>query len=416
VAELVNTAVLGQDGPDAAIITMFQGLRTGLGDTAMGDVALVLGSGLTVVSMLGLIWAVMHPFDRLSALWVGGLGLAALIAATATPGWAQLPMIGTLGLLGQQSGPLALLLGLFAAICAGSLSRRASVLLALLVTLAVALGMLTGLYYGAPLSAVWTGLACGLIGLGALGLVCLTERGLPVRGGPALGAAAVLVGLLGGGIATFGSDYTGPPLVPVPSVSYTMQAWWDGGWVRLPGRRIDLEDAPGEPLTLQWAASPESLQERLAPAGWRVPPAWTLRAALAWTEGNSGSDVLPVLPRLHRGLAPVLTLVKPDASCPDCLLVLRLWRSRATVSMHDGPARPVLVGAVLRQMLRHPLPSVTLAVALPGANGPRDAVAQALGAGQVEARPGASATPDWDGAVLVAPDPATAAHQNAALR
>ncbi len=416
VAELVNTAVLGQDGPDAAIVTMFQGLRTSLGDTAMGDVALVLGSGLAVVSMLGLVWAVMHPFDRLSALWVGGLGLAALIAAAAAPGWAQLPVTEALGLLGQQSGPLTLLLGLFAAICAGSLSRRASVLLALLVALAVALGLLTGLYYGALLSTVWTGLACGLVGLGALGLACLIRRDPPVRGGQALGVTAVLIGFLGGGIATFGPDYAGPPLVPVPSVPYAMQAWWDGGWVRLPARRIDLEDAPGEPLTLQWAASPENLQKRLAPAGWRVPPAWTLRAALAWTEGNPGSDVLPVLPRLHRGMAPVLSLVKPDGSCLDCMLVLRLWRSRATVSMYDGPPRSVLVGTVLRQTLRHPLPSVTLAVALPGANGPRDAVAQALGTGRIAARPGALATPDWDGAVLVAPDPATAAHQDAALR
>lgn len=79
-----------------------------------------------------------------------------------------------------------------------------------------------------------------------------------------LGVTAVLIGFLGGGIATFGPDYTGLPLVPAPSVLYTMQTWWDGGWVRLPTRRIDLEDAPGEPLTLQWAASPESLQERLA--------------------------------------------------------------------------------------------------------------------------------------------------------
>lgn len=413
-AELANAAVLGQDGPDAAILNLFQGLRTSLGDAAMGDLALILGSAVAIMAVLGLAWAAAHRHDRRAALWVAGLSLSA--AAVAAPGWPQPSVTGTLGLLGQQGGLLALLLGLFAVACAGSLSRRAGGLLALLVTLAVALGVLEALYFGALLSTVWAGLACGLIGLGAFGLVTLTQPSLAVRGGAALSLAAALVALLGGGIAAFGADYAGPPLVPPASVRYTVQAWWDGGWTRLPDRRIDLEDAPGEPLTLQWAASPESFQERLAPGGWRVPPTWTLRAALAWTEDIPGPEALPVLPRLHRGLPSVLTLVKPDGSCPECLLVLRLWRSRATVSTHDGPARPVLVGAVLRQMLRHPLPSVTLAVALPGANGPRDAVAQALGTGRVAARPGTPATPDWDGAVLVGPDPATAAQADASLR
>lgn len=414
-AELVNAAVLSQDGPDAAILNLFQGLRTSLGDAAMGDLALILGSAVAVVAVLGLAWAVAHRHDRRAAVWVAGLSLSAAAATVAGSGWLQPSVTGTLGLLGQQGGLLAFVLGLFAVACAGSLSRRAGVLLALLVTLAVALGVLEALYHGALLSTVWAGLACGLIGLGALGLAALTQPSLAVRGGTALSLATVLVALLGGGIAAFGADYAGPPLVPAASVPYTVQAWWDGGWVRLPARRIDLEDAPGEPLTLQWAGSPDSLRDRLAPAGWRVPPAWTLRAALAWTEGNPGPEALPVLPRLHRGLPPVLTLVKPDESCPECTLVLRLWRSRATVAAHDGPAHPVLEGAVLRQTLRHPLPSVTLAVALPDANGPRDAVAQALGTGRVAARPDAVATPDWDGAVLVAPDPATAAQADAPL-
>lgn len=416
VAELVNGAVLGQGGPDRAILNLFQGLRTSLGDEAMGDLALILGSAVAIMAVLGVVWAAAHRHDGRAALWVAGLSLSATAAVMAAPGWPQPSVTGTLGLLGQQGGLLALFLGLFAVACAGSLSRRAGGLLALLVTLAVALGVLEALYFGALLSTVWAGLACGLIGLGAFGLAALTQPSLVVRGGAALSLAAMLVALLGGGIAAFGAGYAVPPLVPLASARYTEQAWWDGGWARLPDRRIDLEDAPGEPLTLQWAASPESFQERLAPGGWRVPPTWTLRAALAWTEGNPGPEALPVLPRLHKGLPPVLTLVKPDGSCPECRLVLRLWRSRATVSTHDGPARPVLVGAVLRQMLRHPLPSVTLAVALPGANGPRDAVAQTLGTGRIAARPGTPATPEWDGAVLVGPDPAMAAQADASLR
>jgi len=96
------------------------------------------------------------------------------------------------------------------------------------------------------------------------------------------------------------------------------------------------------------------------------------------------------------------------------MLVLRLWRSKTTVSMQYDSARSVLIGAVLRQTLCHSLPSVKLAAALPDANGPRDALAQALGKGQLRARPGAVANPDWDGAVLTAPDATTPIHPNAA--
>ena len=51
----------------------------------------------------------------------------------------------------------------------------------------------------------------------------------------------------------------------------------------------------------------------------------------------------------------------------------------------QGGYELVILDVMLRQTLRHPLPSVTLAMALPEANSPRDAVAQALGTGRVNA-------------------------------
>lgn len=414
-AVLVDVAAVGQDGADGAVPTLFRGLRSSWGDVAMGDVSLVLAITGVVAAVLGPAWAVVRRAGRVAVLWLGCGALALLIAHLTGPALPASGGVATLGVLGQQCGALALVLGVFAAFFAGSLSQRAGTVLALSVTLAVALSALAGLYYGARLSDLTAGLALALLGIGAIGLAHLAGPSCLAGGGVVVTAAAMLAAGLGGGMTAFGPDYAGPaPPAPVPRL-FQAQAWWDGEWVRLPARRIDLEDTPEEPLTLQWAGSAEDLSARLAPAGWHEPAPWTFRSALGWAEDAPAADALPVLPRLHRGLPPVLTLVRSDDSCParTCALVLRLWRSRAVLAAESGPPQPVLVGTVVRQELRRPLPLLTVSVAQPDLVGPRDVVAQALGMGRTALRPGTPATPDWDSRVLIAPDPAGAALHNA---
>ena len=162
-------------------------------------------------------------------------------------------------------------------------------------------------------------------------------------------------------------------------------------------------------MTLQWAGEADELATQLAPAGWHRPAPWTLRSALVWAEDAPDANALPVLPRLHQGLPPVLTLVRPDDGCParTCVLVLRLWRSRTILVGEEGISRTVLVGTVTRQALRRPVPFLMVSVPLPDANGPRDAIAQALGLGRTMMRHTTSMAfnPDWDGRVLLAPHP-----------
>ena len=413
VALLLEPAAAGQDGQDGAVQTMFRGLRSLWSDVVLGDVSLVLAVSGVVSAAVGLAWAVMQRASRVAALWLGCIALAWVIARLTGPAIQTLGVVEFLGVLGQHSGALALVLGVFSTLCARSLSRRADTLLALSTTLAIALSASASLYFGARPSELATGLALALFGVGIIGFAYHAGSGTLARGGLAASTAAALVIVLGGGMAVFGPDYAGPVRPTPPPRLFQAQAWWDGEWTRLPERRIDLEDTPGEPLTLQWAGSAEDVVARLAPSGWIAPPSWTFRSALTWLEDAPDGAGLPVVPRLHRGLPPTLTLVRPDDGCPDraCVLVLRLWTSRAMLTGTNSLLRPVLVGTAVRQVLRRPLPLVTVSVAQPDVNGPRDAVGQALGLGRIALRPDAPPTPDWDGRVLIAPQPTGAISQ-----
>lgn len=83
----------------------------------------------------------------------------------------------------------------------------------------------------------------------------------------------------------------------------------------------------------------------------------------------------------------------------------------ACFTVTNGPPRPVLIGTVVRQALRRPIPFPTVSVALPDAVGPRNALAQALGRGRIVMRPRTPTTsdPDWGAHVLAAPEPVTVA-------
>jgi undecaprenyl-diphosphatase len=84
---------------------------------------------------------------------------------------------------------------------------------------------------------------------------------------------------------------------------------------------------------------------------------------------------------------------------------LRLWASDAVLQDGTDDTCPVLVGTVMEERLRRPLGLLTLTMARPAANGPRDILAAALDHPLRVRR--ALAAPDevWDGHVILASDP-----------
>jgi membrane protein DedA with SNARE-associated domain/membrane-associated phospholipid phosphatase len=129
--------------------------------------------------------------------------------------------------------------------------------------------------------------------------------------------------------------------------------WLAQGWRALPDRRLDVAGVPEEPFGVQWACGEADLGARLAAAGWRLAPAWSLQSTLEWLVPQAQWADLPVLPRFDRGNRSHLAFVRSNAQRPDERDVLRLWRSDVQVEVGatgSGAADlPVWYGAVYRQ-------------------------------------------------------------------
>lgn len=132
----------------------------------------------------------------------------------------------------------------------------------------------------------------------------------------------------------------------------SQQAWLGGDWQRLPQRRIDLDGETEEPFALQWASSGEQLRKRLVAAGWESPVGWSLQSAAGFARSSSVASELPILPLLHDGRPPALTLVAPEETA-DTRTILRVWPSGFAVESGQGP-RPILLASIIHEQVDHP--------------------------------------------------------------
>ncbi len=135
------------------------------------------------------------------------------------------------------------------------------------------------------------------------------------------------------------------PLVPLAD-------WRVSGWRRLPTSRIGLEREPREPMTLQWAASADRVQQALRAAGWQPAAPLGQHSAAAMLASQPDILALPVQPEFHNGELPALRFVREvDAGHR---LVLQLWSTSYSVrAAADATVQvPLWVGGVERQALR----------------------------------------------------------------
>lgn len=199
----------------------------------------------------------------------------------------------------------------------------------------------------------------------------------PVAGGTLGAALAVFAGFgLWHAAATLPEALARYAPVAAPVQAIPRADWLAAGWATLPARRIDLLGETEEPFVLQWAGDPAALQALLAAKGWHAPP--PLSAALGTLlSPASGPEALPVLPRLHDGARPVLTLIRPGLDGAS-RTVLRLYASGRAVEA-AGLTRPILLGAVEGESLQRPLGLLTLPVAEEEATRPEvPAISQAI--------------------------------------
>ncbi len=118
------------------------------------------------------------------------------------------------------------------------------------------------------------------------------------------------------------------------------QTWLEDRWKDLPAWRIDLGGEREQPLTVQWAGSPEKLYEHLLSEGWSEPSSLHPKAFLEMLSPETRLQDLPLLPYLHNGYFEKMRLVRyQDGE----RLVFRLWPTGLRL---DDPSVPIWVGTV----------------------------------------------------------------------
>jgi hypothetical protein len=163
-----------------------------------------------------------------------------------------------------------------------------------------------------------------------------------------------------------------------PALETVPLADWTGtGWRQLPASRSELDGEMEEPFALQWAGTPAQMADTLRASGWQTPETWTLMSSLLWLLPTAQVQQLPVLPKFDHGEAPKITFIK--VLDVDERLVLRLWPLGREVRPDPAlPARPLWIGMVATERLRHPGGMITLARTGQDFEGPLHVLAQDL--------------------------------------
>ena len=230
------------------------------------------------------------------------------------------------------------------------------------------------LYLGAHwLSDVLGGFFIGTAWAALLGIAYLKmpDEGVPRRW---LGIVTVLVVVIAGGWHVMQRHQKGLTFyAPQQNVqSMPFPTWLADGWRDLPAWRIDMAGEREEPLTIQWAGSPDDLARYLSSKGWQHPPPLSLKNFLGMLSPDTPIEKLPVLPHLDSGRVDCLRLVRRDN---DKLWVLRLWPSDVGIA---GKNTPIFVGTIAVQYRRHLTWLITAAAGTGEYDHPQDALIQML--------------------------------------
>jgi membrane protein DedA with SNARE-associated domain len=353
---------------DATIFQWMRDLHTPWG-LALGNRLLLLGEWIVYapVALAVFIGLAVLRKRRAAAHWLAALAFGALLSAglhaipTVAPPFAffgtpppaeHLERDLVLSTIIYSFLPILLSTGAPVAI------RRVLAAGAVTILLLTALGRL---YVGAQ----WTSVTLfstlvGVIWSGLLGLGYRRHR--PERMPAAQLLPPVLIAFCIGTALAWSTLRT--PAVDIAAArSISTAQWLAQDAVDLPRSRIDVAGRDRQPLNLQWAGELNAIAQQLHEHGWQPPPRLSSSTVLRWLTQASVIATLPILPQVHAGHHPALSLRRVIDD--DHAELLRLWQTG--VLLDDG--LPLWIGAVSAiearsqyRLLRYP---VTVVTALP---------------------------------------------------
>ena len=158
-------------------------------------------------------------------------------------------------------------------------------------------------------------------------------------------------------------------------VSMGLSDWRQGGWKKLPGRRIDLVGKRGETFLVQLVGNLDGLRLDLAKDGWRETPKWTWRRAIPYLNPQATLAELPPRPALHEGLKAKATLIRPLGD--NEREVLRVYKTDRAILNRDM-TEPLYLVSLTHEILRHGLNLYAVPRSVVAKAPERDAVLKSL--------------------------------------
>jgi len=355
---------------DQVAFNALQALRTAWTDEAM-IIATELGSAPVVIAVIAAVSGVLalKRYWRTLAYWLAAVGFAQALVWTlkATLGRARpIAMYSGMEQFSFPSGHVAssvVLYGFLAALLSRGKAPKIKLVLALAAVLLIVLITCSRLYLGAS----WLSDALASLGLGTAWVALLSSAYTQHAGNERLPARAMLLAALGA-LALAGAGMVATQhavdvarYAPSQAVVRALPAEWrTDGWQQLSTHRMDVGGEVEEPLSVQWAGTADGIERALQATGWRRPPAWWSRSTLLWLVPSTRIGELPVLPKLHYGDPPALSLQRELD--PQRRLVIRLWATPYRAEPAKDSSSPLWIGMATLERSSHPAGMITLAV------------------------------------------------------
>ncbi|KXU94258.1 phosphoesterase [Caballeronia megalochromosomata] len=232
-------------------------------------------------------------------------------------------------------------------------------------------GLLTGVFIATATSAIVT--AVGIAGLyfgrftisDALGSTALAAAWVflialtavwrnPTKPKPRPLMPVAVLAVICASVALQLSDETEAHSAAPSTIVITPIQWTDTVWRTFSCYRASMEGDRREPISVQWAATPEQIRAQLRSRGWTEVSHVSLKSVMSVVLPNAPAIDLPALPRLNNGEPSTLVFARSPRGA-DERDVLRFWPTHYAVRQAEGaPPAPIWLGSVVHERLRRP--------------------------------------------------------------